>query len=238
MHLDLERYRRIVVLTGAGISVASGLKPYRGPGGLWTEGGDATLATLDCFHADPDASWALFGPLRRAARDASPNPAHEALAALEHRCEGRVTVVTQNVDGLHQRAGSSDVIEIHGSVFRSRCADAACTQPVVDDDAYEGVVPRCPRCGVALRPDVVFFGEALPVDEEWAVKRALREVDLFLAVGTSGTVSPASSYARSAAYNEARTIYVNLEPMDPPNPYFQETHLGPAEDVLPAILDR
>lgn len=236
MTIDVSQYRRVVVLTGAGVSVASGLRPYRGPGGLWTEAGHESLATLDQFRSNPEPAWTLFGTLRNEAREASPNAAHRALAEVERRCPREVTVVTQNVDGLHRRAGSSNVIELHGSIFRSRCADSACEQPAFEDREYAGGVPRCPTCAGLALPDVVLFGEPMPVDAEWAVKMALREVDLFIAVGTSGTVSPASGYVRSADYNRARTVYVNLEAMEPPNPYFQESHLGRAEEVLPRLL--
>ncbi|MEM7605109.1 MAG: Sir2 family NAD-dependent protein deacetylase [Myxococcota bacterium] len=236
MSIDPSEYRRVVVLTGAGISVASGLRPYRGPGGIWTEGGDVSLSTAEGFAKDPAGSWALFGAMRNAAKNAEPNPAHFSLAQFETACPGEVLVVTQNVDGLHQRAGSSNVVEVHGSIFRSRPVGDACDCAPFPDDRYEEGVPRCGTCNVMLRPDVVFFGEAIPVDAEWTIKKALREVDLFIAVGTSGTVSPASNYVRSAAYSGARTVYVNLEPMEPANPYFQETYLGPAEEVLPRLL--
>lgn len=236
MAIELSDYSNIVVLTGAGISVPSGLRSYRGPGGLWTEGGDEHSSTLEGFLKDPARTWALFGPLRAAAIKASPNPAHEALAHAEQRCRGRFTILTQNVDGLHQRAGSTNVIELHGSLARTRCSSAECSLVPFEDTAHHTVVPTCERCRSPLRPDIVFFSEPMPVDAEWAAKVALRDVDLFLAIGTSGTVSPASGFVRSAAYNRARTAYINLEPMHPPNPYFQESHLGDAAAVLPKLL--
>jgi NAD-dependent deacetylase len=237
--LDIGPYRGIVILTGAGISVASGLRPYRGPGGIWEEGGAGRLAFAHSVDEDSAAAWDLFGPLRGAARAAQPNAAHTVIAELERRCAPprRVTVITQNIDGLHQRAGSVDVVELHGSVFRTRCHNAKCDlAPFEDDAAHTGEAPRCPRCSAPLRPDVVLFNEPIPVDAEWRSKRALRDCDLFIAVGTSGTVSPASNFVRSAEYAGARTILVNLEPMSPRNPAFQEEVLGRAEEVLPALL--
>jgi NAD-dependent deacetylase len=235
--IDIAAYQHIVVLTGAGISVASGLQAYRGPGGVWTKGGDESLATVEGFERDPAASWSLFGPLRAAARDAAPNAAHIALAAAETRAPGTMTAITQNIDGLHSRAGSSTVIEVHGRANVSRCSRSECTLPPFDDDSFqEGAVPKCEVCGSPLRPDIVFFNEAIPVQREWAVKKALREVDLFIAIGTSGTVSPASNYVRSADYTGARTIYANLEPMTPPNPYFQEQYLGAAAELVPNLF--
>lgn len=235
--IDVRGYKHIVVLTGAGVSVASGLRAYRGPGGVWTEGGDERVATVEGFEQDPAASWSLFGPLRAAASEASPNAAHVALASAEARCAGTMTIITQNIDGLHSRAGSSSVIEIHGRANVTRCSRSECSLQPFDDDSFaEGAVPACEVCGAPLRPDIVFFNEPIPADREWAVKKALREVDLFIAIGTSGTVSPASNYVRSAAYVGARTVYANLEPMTPPNPYFQQTYLGPADLLVPKLL--
>jgi NAD-dependent deacetylase len=237
----VDDYRSIVFVTGAGISVASGLQPYRGPGGLWEQDPDAAdLATAAALRSDPAAVWRLLAALRPIARDAAPNPAHRAIAAVALAAPERratVTVITQNIDGLHQRAGTPDVLELHGSLFRSRCSDPACTQPAHDDDAPrpDGPTP-CARCGAPSRVDVVLFDEPLDAGVEHRAKRALRECDLFIAVGTSGTVSPASHFARAADYAGARTVLVNLEPMRPVNPYFHEQILGRAEELLPALL--
>jgi NAD-dependent protein deacetylase/lipoamidase len=236
--LDLALYKRIVVLTGAGVSVASGLRPYRGPGGLWEEDPDApTTASAETMARDPGAVWRLFGPLRAAVHAARPNPAHLALAAAQAalRPDASFTLLTQNVDGLHQAAGSQGVIELHGSLSRTRCS-ACDLPPFPDREPHADGAPLCPRCAAPLRPDLTLFGEGLPVDAEHAARRALRDCDLFLAVGTSGSVAPASSYARSADYVGARTVLVNLEPADPPNPYLHEQILGPAEEILPALL--
>ncbi|APR78729.1 NAD-dependent protein deacetylase of SIR2 family protein [Minicystis rosea] len=227
-----------MVLTGAGVSVASGLRPYRGPGGLWEEAGVAQLATPEALAERPGEVWRLFGSVRVAARAAHPNAAHEALAAVERRLgEAAFTLVTQNIDGLHQRAGSRNVIELHGSVFRTRCNTASCDlAPFEDDDPHAESVPACPRCGGVLRPDVVLFDEPIPGGVEWQAKRALRDCDLFVAVGTSGTVSPASNFVRAAEFARARTVLVNLEPMKPRHPAYDEEYLGPAEALLPVLL--
>ena len=237
--LGIDRYRHIVVLTGAGVSVASGLRPYRGAGGLWEEAGIAELATPRALAERPADVWRLFGAVRTQARAAEPNAAHRALAAVEGRLGGgaELTLVTQNIDGLHQRAGSRNVIEIHGSAFRTRCSSGACElEPFDDEDPRTGPVPECPRCGASLRPDVVLFDEAIPGGAEWRAKRALRDCDLFLAVGTSGTVSPASNFVRAAEFARARTVLVNLEPMRPRHPAYDEEYLGRAEELLPPLL--
>jgi NAD-dependent deacetylase len=233
--VDFARYRRVVFLTGAGISAASGLPTYRGEGGLWNAE-SMRLADAGALTADPAAVWAMFAPWRARALAATPNAAHRAIAALEDRVAetASVTVLTQNVDGLHARAGSRAVVELHGSLFRTRCS--SCDAPAYADDDASKEAPRCPRCGAVARIDVVLFGEALPAEAEWEAKKALRDCDLFVAVGTSGSVLPASSFVRSAAYEGARTILVNLEPMSPRNDAFGEELLGPAEDVLPRLL--
>ena len=233
-------YREIVFLTGAGISVASGLRPFRGPGGLWEEDESAVkVATAEMLAADPQAVWRLLGSLRHQAGQAEPNAAHRAIVQVAERAAAggrKVTVITQNIDGLHQRAGTADVIELHGSLFRTRCTQCDLA-PFADHEAHGESVPRCESCGAPLRPDVVLFNEPIPGGEDHRAKRALRECDLFIAVGTSGIVSPASGFARSAEYVGARTILVNLQPMQPPNPYFHEQHLGKAEELLPALLE-
>ncbi len=233
-----SEYRQIVILTGAGISVASGLRPYRGPGGLWEEEEVARYADAETLRERPEEVWRFFARARAAVLAAAPNPAHLALARLERSLPSgtALTLITQNIDGLHQRAGSQRVVELHGRLARTRCTREGCSLAPYADESTEERCPPCPRCAAPLRPDVTLFGELLPVDAEVASRRALRDCDLFLAIGTSGTVSPASSFVRSAAYAGARTILVNLEPMDPPNPAFQEERLGRAEEVLPRLV--
>ncbi len=235
--LDLGQYERIVVLTGAGISVASGLPTYRGLGGLWDTVDVASHATAAAMAADPGKVWAFFAEVRRQIASARPNAGHFAIAEAERRLRSdqRLTVVTQNVDGLHSLAGSTRVVELHGTLRQSRCT--RCDYVRAEDLAHvPQECPACPACGEPMRPAVILFDEALPVDAEWASKKSLRDCDLFLAVGTSGTVSPASNYVRAAEYAGARTIFVNLEAMTPHNPAFKEVVLGRAEEVLPSLL--
>jgi NAD-dependent deacetylase len=235
--VQVEDYRRIVFLTGAGISAASGLPTYRGAGGLWTTHNVAAYATAEAVQADPRRVWEFFASVRTLIAAASPNGAHVAIAQWEQRVRSdqSLTVLTQNVDGLHQLAGSKTVIELHGSLRRSRCT--RCDYARVEDlSASPEEGPDCPRCSACLRPAVVLFEEFLDVEVERSAKHALRDCDLFIAVGTSGTVSPASNFARAARFEGARTIYVNLEPMVPANPAFAEVVLGPAEVVLPELL--
>jgi NAD-dependent deacetylase len=235
--VDLSIYRRIVVMTGAGISVASGLPTYRGEGGLWNELDVERHATAAAVDADPARVWEFFADVRAQVAAARPSAGHLTLARAERqmRRDQRMTVLTQNVDGLHTLAGSTQVVELHGSLRRSRCTRCQFDR-AEDPKLASRACPSCPECGAPLRPGVVLFDEMLPVDAERQAKQALRECDLFLAVGTSGTVSPASNFVRSAEYAGARTIYVNLEPMTPRNPAFREVHLGRAEELLPRLF--
>lgn len=246
--IQTHNYHHIVVLSGAGVSQASGIPTFRGPQGQISEA-YMRVADGDNIKTLLPEMWATHGAARGRLMKVAPNPAHITLANWEDKWrDGReITVVTQNVDGLHQLAGSQNVIEIHGSLRRSRCTNPDCkSTPFADDwvpsDEFVenptwDAVPRCDACDAYLRPDITLFNEALPLDELQRVKSALRDCDLFLAVGTSGVVAPASEFVRGAAYNKARTILVNLTPMETRNPYFGEEYLGRAEEVLPQLLD-
>ena len=236
--IDFSKYHQIVVLTGAGVSAASGIPTFRGPSGGMAEELVPVSDGRRVRELLPQM-WRVYGRLRGGSVKAQPNEGHFALARWQQKWEDRaqITLVTQNVDGLHTRAGSSGVIEIHGSLLRSRCLNAQCPNSegfedlVVPDD-----VPRCLICGDALRPDITLFNEALPLEGLHLTKRALRFCDLFLAVGTSGLVTPASEFVHRAYDAGARTVLVNLTPQEVFSPYFRETMLGRAEELLPQLL--
>lgn len=239
MRLNQSQYSRIVILTGAGISAASGLRTYRGPDGVWEEYEVEKYGHADALADRPEETWRLFGGMRGPVLEVKPNAAHLALAKWEASLapHQEFLIVTQNVDALHQRAGSKNVVELHGNIMFTRCSNPSCSlERYRDEKSHDENVPTCPKCGSVLRPDVVLFGEEIPALPSWTVKRALRDCDLFIAVGTSGLVTPAANYVRSAEYAGARTILVNLEPMTQPNPAFKEQYLGPAEKVLPVLL--
>ena len=230
-------FQKIVLLTGAGVSVASGLPTYRGPGGLWEREDIAWAVEARNLPGSLPRLWRLYSQRRAHALGAAPNPAHTAIAALQRARPDAVTLLTQNVDGLHQRAGSPDVSELHGSAFRTRCTDPGCGLPPFADERLYEAVPLCPRCGAPLRPDVVLFGETLPEAALRRARTALDQCDLFLAAGTSGTVWPAAAFVRLAAQAGARTILVNLDAATGSDE-FDEVHLGRAEDILPSLLPR
>jgi NAD-dependent deacetylase len=226
--MQLAGYRNIVVLTGAGISRSAGLATYRGPGGLWSDPKQAELSHVDALEAQRDEVCGMFWRFRRAIRGVQPTAAHRALVAFERAHGGSVTIITQNVDGLHQTAGSTRVIEYHGSLARWRCE--RCGHADAPDPAADAT-PR--HCDEAMRPDAVLFGEDIPAAADHATTRALRDCDLFVAIGTSGTVWPASSFVRSAVYAGARTVLLNLEAFDDARDLYTTVETGAADDLVP-----
>jgi NAD-dependent deacetylase len=229
----LRQAKRIAVLTGAGISAESGIPTFRDAlSGLWARFRPEDLATPEAFRRNPDLVWAWYRSRRERLREIQPNPGHRALAELARRVPD-FTLITQNVDGLHGRAGSRDVIELHGSLSRVKCFDGG--HPATDFEEGDGV-PRCAQCGSMLRPDVVWFGELLPAEPLRRAQAAARSCELFFSVGTSNQVEPAASLPWLAAAAGADVIVVN------PSSEGQRAgrgihHLsGPAGVVLPALL--
>lgn len=195
-----QKPRRVVVMTGAGVSADSGVPTFRGPGGLWRNFQPEELATPQAFRRDPSLVWEWYEWRRGLIRQAQPNAAHEALARLP----GAV-IVTQNVDSLHTRAGSPDVVELHGNIFRVRCVREG--KPRFHEQPFDHIPPLC-DCGAMLRPDVVWFGEALPEDAVARAVGAIKTADLLLVIGTSGVVYPAAGFVR---LHEGLSIEINPE---------------------------
>ncbi|MEA2064427.1 MAG: NAD-dependent deacylase [Gemmatimonadota bacterium] len=206
--------RRLVVSTGAGVSRESGIPTFRdASSGLWARYDPQQLASVEGFSQDPKLVWQWYVWRRKKVYDARPNPGHLALARLEQLVPG-LMLITQNVDGLHQRAGSSRPIELHGSITRVRCF-ALCGEVYENwsDEDYEGVIPpRCKSCGSLLRPDVVWFGEQLPAQALQEAFQAADTCDVMVVAGTSGLVQPAASLPVSAHQAGARVIEVNPQP--------------------------
>jgi NAD-dependent deacetylase len=205
----LAKAERVVVLTGAGVSAESGVPTFRDAlTGLWSNFKPEELATPRAFRRNPKLVWEWYAWRRKLVQEVSPNPGHVALAEMA-RLFPKFTLVTQNVDGLHQRAGSTDVIELHGNISRTKCF----TEDAVIDEWTEtaDVPPRCPRCGGMLRPDVVWFEEALP---DHAIRLACAradDCDVFLSVGTSGLVFPAADLPMRALRAGATVVEMNPE---------------------------
>ncbi|MFC6007144.1 SIR2 family NAD-dependent protein deacylase [Angustibacter luteus] len=232
----LRLARRVLVLTGAGISAASGPATFRGAGGGYEDGELASFHHADQLPGSLDALWAFWGPVRATVRDAAPSLGHRALAAWQQQrvADGtEVTLVTENVDDLHERAGSERVHHLHGNLFRSRCLDETCGFASHDQASHGGAVPVCPRCGTRLRPEMVLSGETVDVDALWAAKRSVRYCDAFLAIGTSGQVHPASGLVRYAEDVGALTICVDPGPA---GGSFQHHVALAADAALPELL--
>ena len=206
----LRNARHVAVLTGAGVSAESGIPTFReAQTGLWARFRPEELATVEAFERNPRMVWEWYAWRRDVVAKAEPNAGHAALARLATLVP-RVTLVTQNVDGLHQRAGSQRVIELHGNIHRSKCIRE---NRVVDDWRDEdGVPPRCPRCGAFLRPDVVWFGEMLPAAALEEAEAAAHSCDVFFSVGTSAAVYPAAQLPLTARDAGATVIEVNKDP--------------------------
>jgi NAD-dependent deacetylase len=224
---------RLFVLTGAGISAESGLATFRGSGGLWNGYRVEDVATAEAWHANPELVWRFYSHRRRDALAVEPNIAHLALAEVEQRIGDRFYLCTQNVDDLHERAGSRRVHHMHGMLFQSRCV--RCDVPFPDKSLYETAadLPRCAHCGEPVRPHVVWFGE-VPLDME-GIYRELESATVVLVVGTSGSVYPAAGFVRTANQRGIRTIYVGPEAPMNANA-FDEVVEGAATEVLPQLL--
>ena len=208
----LAAARRVAVITGAGLSRPSGIPDFRCPDGIWARSDPSEVASLGAFRRDPDGFYGWLSGLLGPILAARPNPAHLALAALE--AAGRVGgVITQNIDGLHQQAGSRRVFELHGNLRGATCAECGRQVPVAPllPAVRRGLAPRC-DCGGAFKPDVVLFDEPLPQGIFWLAHKALEECDLLLVAGTSLEVAPACDLPLVAAKRGARIVIVNLEP--------------------------
>ena len=230
--MPMGEVRRIVVLTGAGLSAESGLATFRGPGGLWEGQRVEDVCTPDALAADPALVHRFYDARRAALATVEPNAAHRALARLDTAWPGELLIVTQNVDDLHERAGATRLLHLHGALLSALCAQCE------ERRAWSGDLPpgtRCEACGVAaMRPDIVFFGE-MPYDMD-RVHAALAECDLFVSIGTSGAVYPAAGFVQLARHAGAATLELNLD-ASAGSAWFDESRRGPATALVPAWVE-
>jgi NAD-dependent deacetylase len=222
----------VVVLTGAGVSAESGVPVFRGAGGLWREFRPEQLATPAAFGRQPGLVWEWYLWRRTRIAEVQPNPGHVAIARWQQQRPG-ISLLTQNVDGLHARAGSPAAIELHGNVWRVRCAAGCGFRDVDDPAAQPRTALRC-GCGAWLRPDVVWFGEALDAEALDTAIAAVEEADLILVVGTSAVVYPVAMLPQIAKRRGARIVEVNVEET-PLTAAANAVLRGPASEVLPAL---
>jgi NAD-dependent deacetylase len=223
--------RRVVALTGAGMSAESGVPTFRGAGGLWRNYNPQELATPEAFARHPKLVWEWYDWRRGLIAKAQPHAGHRALVELENR--GGFTLITQNVDGLHDRAGSRNVVKVHGDIWLTRCL-RCCRESRNDQVPLLEIPPRCP-CGGTLRPGVVWFGEGLPPEAWHQAEGASRAAQVFLVIGTSAVVYPAAGLAEMARTAGARLAVLNAEPTLLDAMADRVIH-GPAGEILPRLL--
>jgi NAD-dependent deacetylase len=244
VRLRIDDDTRLLVLTGAGVSAESGVPTFRDANGLWENHPVEKVATPEGFQEDPRLVWRFYSERRRRARDVRPNPGHAALAAAEAKMGDRFLLVTQNVDGLHRRAGSVRLVEIHGSLFETRCTRCE-REPFPDECLYLGDPPPCDECRARghtglLRPAVVWFGEVLDPTNLQRISAFVEEAGkgrlVFLAVGTSGVVYPAAGLVLQARAAGAEAWLVNAEPPDNARAFHHFVQ-GPSGKVLPDLFE-
>lgn len=225
----MSKLDHIVILTGAGISAESGIQTFRDAGGLWENHPVEQVATPEGFAADPKLVHRFYNLRRAALSSVEPNAAHKALAKLQTEFHGQVTLVTQNVDDLHERGGSPEVIHMHGELRSAFCSVCHHRWQQLEDLSVETLCPACETPG-GPRPDIVWFGE-MPYEMD-RIERALQNCDLFVSIGTSGAVYPAAGFVQLAHMQGAQTLELNLEPSQG-SAFFSETRHGPATQLVP-----
>lgn len=224
---------RVAVLTGAGVSQESGLRTFRdAQAGLWAQYRPEDLATPEAFANNPKLVWDWYAMRREKIKEVAPNPGHYALAEMARRFPF-FTLITQNVDGLHQTAGSFDVIELHGNIREVRCS--RCEKITSQWNEIQDGVPECPSCGGLLRPNVVWFGESLPRQALEMAVTAARSCGVFFSIGTSGIVQPAASLAAAAKNRNAVVVQLNID-STPQTHKVDYILAGKSGEVLPAIV--
>lgn len=231
----LAKAERVCALTGAGISAESGVPTFRGAGGLWNNYRAEDIATPEAFERDPALVWRWYDWRRGLVAKSAPNPGHYTLARFA-KIFKRFTLITQNVDGLHSLAGSFDVLELHGNIWRTRCLKEGTTREN-REVPLSRIPPVCPGCGSMLRPHIVWFGESLDPDILQSAYDAAGSAEVFFVVGTSGVVQPAASLASVAKQAGAVVVEVNVERTSVSH-YADFTLLGPSGEVLPMIEGR
>ena len=222
-------FERILFFTGAGLSAESGIPTYRGKGGMWTEYDYEDYACQRAFDADPDKVWDFHDKRRAAVAACAPNDGHRIIAEVQREQAG-TSVVTQNIDGLHQRSGATDIVELHGSLWRVRCD----RENIVRDDTSVPMSPRMCTCGAYWRPDIVWFEDSLDHRVVRRARELLEGCDLLVSVGTSGIVYPAADLPRVAMQNGATSVEINLEDT-PVSPHYQHRLRGKASEMLASM---
>ncbi len=230
----MSHFENIVILTGAGISAESGLSTFRGDGGLWEGMRVEDVATAEAFRDNPDVVQSFYNQRRKNLRTVKPNAAHEALAKLERGHQGEVTIVTQNVDNLHEKAGSKNVLHMHGELLKARCRSCSDLFDWTEDLTENQECPAC-KARPSLRPHIVFFNE-MPLFMD-RIEVLLYTADLFISIGTSGSVYPAAGFVSMVkSMRRGHTVELNLEPSEGQS-LFTETIYGKATKIVPGFVE-
>lgn len=227
-------FKHIVILTGAGLSAESGLSTFRDKDGIWAKYKIEDVATPEAFARNPEAVLDFYNIRRRGVLGVKPNAAHQALARLESEFSGTVTIVTQNIDPLHEQAGTRNLIHMHGEIFSALCQRCGARRSWDDNLTTDLVCETCGKSG-GMRPDIVWFGEMPYRMEE--ITAALVSCDLFISIGTSGNVYPAAGFVAQARASRAHTVELNLEPSEGVSMFAEAIH-GKATEVVPTYVDR
>jgi NAD-dependent deacetylase len=230
----IDKTSCITVLTGAGVSAESGIPTFRGQGGLWRNFRSEDLATPEAFRRDPKLVWEWYDWRRSIVKEAKPNPGHYALAQLENQ-KPKFTLITQNIDGLHRLAGSRNIVEMHGNLWQIRCIRCGTIEQNYDVPLGE-LPPKCKNCGALGRPNIVWFGEVIPMSVIDKALIAIEECQVMLIVGTSGVVEPAASMGLLAKQTGKIVIEINTEPTIN-SPLYDLTILGKSGEILPLLCD-
>jgi NAD-dependent deacetylase len=230
----MANFQHIVILTGAGLSAESGLSTFRDKDGIWAKYDYRDVATPEGFRRNPELVHDFYNQRRRALQGVEPNAAHHALARLEREHAGEVTIITQNIDPLHEAAGSKNLIHMHGELLKALCVLCGDSHPWDADIGLATACPACERRG-GMRPDVVWFGE-MPYAME-RIYGHLMHADLFLSIGTSGNVYPAAGFVAVTRENGAHTVELNLEPSEGASLFAEAIH-GPATQIVPAYVEK
>jgi len=230
----ITKASRVVILTGAGISAESGIRTFRDFNGLWENHRIEEVATPEGWEANPQLVWDFYQQRRRQLFDVEPNPGHRALVDLEQYLDSFL-LVTQNVDDLHERAGSNNLIHMHGELAKLRCESCASVEEMMEEEHLGENFLTCTKCEGRMRPHIVWFGEMpMQLDE---IQEALLQCDVFIAIGTSGHVYPASGFLHTARRLGAHTIGINLDPPEDVA-FFDEFFQGKAGEILPLLVER
>jgi NAD-dependent deacetylase len=224
----------VVFFTGAGISAESGIPTFRGKDGIWNKLKPEELANFGAFIRNPEMVWEWYSHRKKIIHESQPNPGHKAIAEMQNLFDN-VTVVTQNIDNLHRRAGSKTIYELHGNIERNYCIQ--CKTFYNEELPWQGKIPKCTKCGGLIRPDIVWFGEYLPPDQFKASEKASRDCDVFFVVGTSAVVFPAASLIYIARDSGAYIVEVNIEETEI-SYLADKSFYGEAGKVLPLISER